>query len=260
VKFLNNKYTKWYYNILSAPNKTGYTELHHILPKSLGGTNSTENLVHLSLRQHYIVHLLLPKMVSSQSDRAKMLFALRCMTNFDKTKRRYKPSSRIVELMKINIRNQKISEEHRQNIVNGQSGKKLSKEHRAAISAGLQGKIHSVETKQLISQSNLGLKRSTETRKNISNSRKGKPLSAEHKNKLSVKIAGRKVSKDTCMKIKASQEKFKYNLLSPTHLHLTISNLKDWCKANSLPYSTFSLASREGKKMKNGWTVSRSLI
>jgi len=38
--FLKNKYTKWYFNIVSAAQNrdiSGYTEEHHIIPKSLGG-------------------------------------------------------------------------------------------------------------------------------------------------------------------------------------------------------------------------------
>ena len=40
----------------------GYTENHHIIPKSLGGTDDKENLVELSAREHFICHLLLTKM------------------------------------------------------------------------------------------------------------------------------------------------------------------------------------------------------
>lgn len=40
----------------------GYTECHHILPKSLGGTDHKTNLVHLTAREHFICHLLLTKM------------------------------------------------------------------------------------------------------------------------------------------------------------------------------------------------------
>lgn len=32
----------------------GYFEKHHILPKSLGGTNDKENLVKLTAREHFI--------------------------------------------------------------------------------------------------------------------------------------------------------------------------------------------------------------
>lgn len=38
-----------------------FTEKHHILPKSMGGDNSKENLVCLTPREHYIIHKLLYK-------------------------------------------------------------------------------------------------------------------------------------------------------------------------------------------------------
>lgn len=34
-------------------------ERHHIIPRSLGGSDSEENIVKLTLREHYIAHLLL---------------------------------------------------------------------------------------------------------------------------------------------------------------------------------------------------------
>ena len=39
----------------------GYKERHHILPKALGGSNSKENLVELTAREHFIAHMLLSK-------------------------------------------------------------------------------------------------------------------------------------------------------------------------------------------------------
>lgn len=41
---------------------TGYTEQHHIIPKSMSGNNNPENLVRLTAREHFIAHLLLLKM------------------------------------------------------------------------------------------------------------------------------------------------------------------------------------------------------
>ena len=38
--FLQNKYTKWYLDIISSARSrtmSGYTEQHHVIPKSLGG-------------------------------------------------------------------------------------------------------------------------------------------------------------------------------------------------------------------------------
>lgn len=39
----------------------GYSERHHILPKSLGGGEEAENLVRFTAREHFIAHLLLAK-------------------------------------------------------------------------------------------------------------------------------------------------------------------------------------------------------
>jgi hypothetical protein len=38
-----------------------YTEEHHILPKSIGGTDEPTNLVKLTAREHYLSHILLAK-------------------------------------------------------------------------------------------------------------------------------------------------------------------------------------------------------
>ena len=40
----------------------GYKERHHIIPKSLGGSNDLFNLVDLTAREHFIAHFLLAKM------------------------------------------------------------------------------------------------------------------------------------------------------------------------------------------------------
>jgi hypothetical protein len=40
---------------------TGYVEKHHIIPKSLGGSNDSANLVVLTGREHWVAHLLLWK-------------------------------------------------------------------------------------------------------------------------------------------------------------------------------------------------------
>lgn len=44
-----NKYHKWYcdiiYQRINNPSTASYTETHHIVPRSLGGSNTSENLV-----------------------------------------------------------------------------------------------------------------------------------------------------------------------------------------------------------------------
>lgn len=41
---------------------TGYSEIHHIIPRSCNGTDSPDNLVNLTIRQHIFAHKLLYKM------------------------------------------------------------------------------------------------------------------------------------------------------------------------------------------------------
>jgi hypothetical protein len=48
----------------------GYTENHHILPKSLGGGNEASNLIRLTAGDHYFAHLLLAKIHGGNQWRA----------------------------------------------------------------------------------------------------------------------------------------------------------------------------------------------
>jgi hypothetical protein len=57
-----------------------YTEKHHIIPKSIGGNNTKENLVHLTAKEHFICHLLLTKMLDG-TDKQKMIYAIWQLSN-----------------------------------------------------------------------------------------------------------------------------------------------------------------------------------
>lgn len=81
--YLQNKYTQWYYNIIQrAQTRTisGYVEKHHIIPKSLNGSNKKENLVFLTAKEHFICHLLLTRMLVGDN-RNKMVYAVWQMAN-----------------------------------------------------------------------------------------------------------------------------------------------------------------------------------
>jgi hypothetical protein len=71
----------------------GYTETHHIIPRSFNGTNDTINLIKLGARHHYIAHLLLAKATNSP----KMIKALHKMvySTTGDVQRDYKITSRI---------------------------------------------------------------------------------------------------------------------------------------------------------------------
>jgi hypothetical protein len=82
--FKTNKYSKFYYSIIKNAIQLNRVkpgnERHHILPRSLGGSNDKSNLVNLTPREHYICHLLLTKFTNGNAYQ-KMSYALHRMTN-----------------------------------------------------------------------------------------------------------------------------------------------------------------------------------
>lgn len=116
--FLDNKYTKWYYLIIDrARNRTltTYAENHHIIPRSLNGTDDSTNLVLLTAREHYIVHVLLTRMVTGVAVHKmyKAAWMMACRTLKD---RDYKVNSRIYERLRIEHSNSNSREERRKKI------------------------------------------------------------------------------------------------------------------------------------------------
>lgn len=100
--FINNKYTTTYNRIVErAVNRTlsGYSEKHHIIPKSLGGNNLPENIVRLTAQEHLVCHLLLPKMLADTNYIRKMDYAAWQMTYLG-GRPRYKVTGKIYEMLK----------------------------------------------------------------------------------------------------------------------------------------------------------------
>jgi len=107
--YLQNKYTTWYYCIINnATNRVlnSYTETHHIIPRSLGGSDEKTNLATLTAREHFICHWLLTKMTINEN-KIKMLLALQCMRREGKKQQRYSTAitSRVYEKLKIELKN-----------------------------------------------------------------------------------------------------------------------------------------------------------
>ena len=80
--FIENKYHSLYFSIIeNAKHRKidDYVEKHHIIPKSMGGSNDPSNLVSLTAREHFICHRLLMK-ITSGKDKVKMCCAANRMT------------------------------------------------------------------------------------------------------------------------------------------------------------------------------------
>src|ERR1700755_1824627 len=77
------KYQRWYDSLIAKacvrqlPKLN--TEMHHIVPRSLGGGDGENNLVRLHYREHFLAHWLLTK-ITKGKDLRKMQFALLAMT------------------------------------------------------------------------------------------------------------------------------------------------------------------------------------
>jgi len=171
----DNKYTKWYFMITDkALNRTlnEYTEKHHILPKSIHRNNE---VVKLTAREHFICHLLLPKMLIDDRHRMLMQIALHRLIHgkknviYCKSSKIYdsiKKSHSIASSKRSKDYWSKINKEQRSKMRSGKNnsmfGKKMSEETKNKISNSNRGKLsgsnhplfgigHSIETKKRMS-------------------------------------------------------------------------------------------------------------
>lgn len=75
---IKNKYLRWYEAIVQSAKERklqGYVEKHHVLPLSMGGSNSPDNIIEVTAREHFILHALLTRFTTGKS-RQKMFCAL----------------------------------------------------------------------------------------------------------------------------------------------------------------------------------------
>jgi len=221
---LTNKYSKTYFALTSNAKQRiteGYTETHHIIPQSLGGSNDRDNLVELTAREHFICHWLLIKMTEGD-ERGKMLYALQGMKAENKFQNRYhtKITARVYEKYRI---------EHAQNhskVMKGRpshnKGKKMSEEQKQLLREKAKanhasGKIYSEEWQQKRISKIIGQKRSEETKRLMSLASKGKPkgpMSEEQKQIRSIKQKGVKKPKGFGDKV-AERMKLEFALNNP---------------------------------------------
>lgn len=222
--YLSNKYTQWYYDIIdyakNRPAMQGYFESHHIVPRSLGGPNTKDNLVNLTAREHYIAHLLLIRITQGNAY-IKMMHAAWAMSIKPKKQHDYKVNSRLFAALKEQIskiksdlnkgrtlsaetrkkqsmahRGKKKSPEHIANLAASQRGKKLKPEsiakrtatriakgnyaHTEEYKASRRGIKQSAESNRRRSESLTGRKQTSESNQKRSLAHKGVPKSPEH--------------------------------------------------------------------------------
>ena len=199
--FTNNKYSKIYFNIIQRAQSRVlleeiYYEKHHIIPKSLGGSNDISNIVTLTAREHYICHLLLTKFTKGK-DRTKMVHAAwRMMCPAKNSNRSYKITSHLYASIKeqraVHLRTLVGEKSHSFGKKTGRTSEHFTEEWRANLSASKKGKT----------TWNKGVSRTDEERAKISATRKLKasdptwnirpPCSEEKANKIANALKGKK--------------------------------------------------------------------
>lgn len=166
----------------------GYVERHHILPKALGGSDDSSNMVALTAREHFVAHMLLARMYGGS-----MWHAITFMRKDGRGTSHSFASARkqLSSIMKgnTNTLGMKMSDESRKKMSQTRKGKK--------------GRPQSDETKQLLKSINTGKRLSIETRQKLSDVQKGKAKPEGFGAKISASLKGKPRSPETKAKISA---------------------------------------------------------
>lgn len=170
---------------LNGIKKPGYFEIHHIVPKCMGGTDEFLNKIRLTAQEHYEAHRLL---ALENPDNEKLIFAWWCFSNGWDTnlQKRYKVTAEEYAEAKEKFRTM-MSKKN-----SGTSSPFYGKNFNGPNNPHF-GKKHSEETKLLLSELAKNRKMSEETKAKISKTlkaqnrtawNKGIKLSKEHKEKV----------------------------------------------------------------------------
>ena len=153
--FINNKYKLWHDKIIAkAKNRIleGYKEIHHIIPKSCGGSNDKDNLIALTAREHYIIHMLLPFCVTKEY-KFKMIKGFLYMNVKTKSQKRfYKINSRMYQKFRIEYGILNKGYKHTEETKMKMKGRILSNETKAKIKYARQFQVYSDEQRKKYSE------------------------------------------------------------------------------------------------------------
>lgn len=261
IELHNKKWFEQTYNKLMDKGKTRgiasrkiklslgyYTEIHHIIPISLGGTNDTSNLVLLTYREHIIAHMLLMRIYPNNFGLAH---AVKTMLLNSKNKNLYKKGNRSSfttrELEEIREKSAKYlsisrkgipkSEETKRKISEAKKGIKPSQK---TLDAARKASIGRKPSKETIEKraSKLRGRTPTKTEKSIKaiKERVGKTSSQETKNKLSKSHKGKKRTEESLNKVRGKNSFMSKKVIGPDG---TIYNsIKECSEIVGIPQTT----------------------
>lgn len=112
----------------------GYGELHHIIPKCVGGSDEKSNIVKLTAKEHFICHLVLLRIYPDSQELQYAAWAMANQTNNIKQNRNYKVSSRTYEELRQlaakntseRLKGKLLTESHRNKMSATRTGQKKS--------------------------------------------------------------------------------------------------------------------------------------
>lgn len=155
------EHNKWYWMyvkiMLNATDRglnknalTFYTEKHHVIPRSLGGSNDEYNYVLLTAKEHFVCHHLLTKcVVGKNAYSVKHAFSQMVYCgNFTPTARHYDKARSFYAI-------QGRSKEWRQNISNALRGRKMPREYVEKMKKRLTGRKLTNEHKENIRKASI---------------------------------------------------------------------------------------------------------
>jgi hypothetical protein len=178
---INMNYKKIYNQIIEkAKNRVlvGYKETHHITPRCMNGTNEKDNLVGLTAREHFVCHLLLTRIYPNHKG---LRLAVWNMCNAKRRYQgRYKPNSRLYEMIRTEYREHIKGENH------PSYGRKNSDE--------VKQKMSEIAKERFQNKPGTfkGRTHSEDTRKKLSNNMKGKTQSNHQKDRVKESLTGTK--------------------------------------------------------------------
>lgn len=118
------------------------------------------------------------------------------------------------------------------------------------------GKV-SEETREKMRRASTGrtFTMSEQARRRISESQKGKQFSEEHRRKLSASLQGRTFSAESREKMSEAKSK-SYRVVSPDGVELTVTNMRRFCRENSLSHTGMIALATGRWRYYKGWQCS----
>jgi hypothetical protein len=197
--FTDKFYSKVYFSTIEKAVKRGWKkalgrERHHIIPRSLGGSDDKSNLVYLTCREHFLCHWMLVKITQGEA-RSKMVYALMGMRAENEHQNRYHTvfTARVYEHYRIE--HARIHSETMKGRPAWNKGIPQTEGHKEKNrQAALKRAPKSEETIEKWKKSREGYKHSKETKLKQKISQTGKvkgPQTEEHRKAISESIKGK---------------------------------------------------------------------